>query len=404
MRGSTMVPRMKIPRYLPYMLGTLTAVGPISTDLYLPAFHKIEAGFGLPHGAAQITLATWFFGFAVGQMLQGAATDWLGRRTPLLAGTLIYSLASLGCALAPGMGALALGRFLSAIGGAASSVVPRAVVRDHADGHAAARIMAQLALVTGVAPLLAPAVGGFLLTFISWRWLFGFCVFYGLVSSALVYFFLPETLPPHKRHAIHVGAALQRYWGILREPHFASHTFMSSAALFAIFSFVSGSPVMVTAYHISTARMGVLLTCASIPYILSAQLNPRLLAVFGTDRVIGGAVVGTLVASSLAFVGARLWVLPLPVFIGMVMANTMSLGLIMPNAMISALSRHARSAGSASALAGTVNFLAAALCGWLSGIVADGTVRPITGMLLGGSMVLVVAQMVRLRVRRVVAR
>jgi len=395
---------MKIPRWLPYMLGFLTAVGPVSTDFYLPAFTTIEADFHLPHGAAQITLATWFLGFACGQMMQGAATDWLGRRRPLMVGTALYALASLGCALAPSMGALAFFRFFAAVGGAASSVIPRAVVRDHADGHAAAGIMAQLTLVMGVAPILAPTAGGFLLTFLSWRALFWICTGYGLIGLILVYFFLPETLPVKSRHKIDVMAALRRYTNILCEPNFAVHAFMSCAGLFTLFAFVAGSPALIIAYHISPVRLGILLMFAATPYIAGAQLNPRVLALFGTDRVMRYAVTGAVVAGCSLFVAARIWSLPLPLFMMFIMLNTGSMGLIMPNASISALSRHAPSAGSASALVGTLNFIGAALCGAIGGIVSDGTIRPITGMLLAGTAPLVIAQFVRVRVRAHLAR
>jgi len=395
---------MKIPRWLPYLLGFLTAVGPVSTDFYLPAFTMIEADFHLPHGSAQITLASWFLGFACGQMMQGAATDWLGRRRPLLLGTAVYTLASVGCALSPGMGSLAICRFFAAIGGAASSVIPRAVVRDHADGHAAAGIMAQLTLVMGVAPILAPTAGGLLLLFLSWRALFWICAGYGLIGLTLVYFLLPETLPPAARHQVDVMAAVRRYIGILREPNFAVHAFMTSSGIFTLFAFVAGSPVLILAYHISPARLGTLLMVAAIPYIGGAQLNPRLLARFGTDRVVQFAITGAAVAGVSLFVAASLWRLPLTVFMMFIMLNTASVGLIMPNGSIAALSRHSQSAGSASALIGTLNFISAALCGTIGGIVANGTIRPITEVLLLGTTPLVIAQLIRLRVRSRMAR
>ncbi len=392
-------PNRPIKPWLPYMLGFLTAVGPVSTDLYLPGFAMIEAEFHLPHGAAQITLATWFLGFAVGQMMQGAATDWLGRRLPLLAGTALYMAASIGCALAPSMLALAGFRFLAAIGGAASSVIPRAVVRDHADGHAAAKIMSQLVLVMGVAPILAPTAGGFFLQFVSWRALFWLCAGYGLAGFALVYFFLPETLPRADRHPVDVLAAAKRYARILCEPNFASHAFMSSAGIFTIFAFVAGSPTLIVAYHISPLQLGALLMVTATPYILCAQINPRLLRQFGIDGVIRFAVIGAAVAGLTLFTATSLWHLPLPLFIAFIMLNTASIGLIMPNATISALSHHATSAGTASALIGTLNFLSAALCGYLGGIVANGTIRPIAEMLIAGTIPLVLAQFVRVRVR-----
>ena len=141
-------------RWLAPLLGFLTAVGPLSTDMYLPAFPAIEASYGAPEGTAQITLASWFAGLAVGQIAQGTMADRMGRRVPLMAGLALYTLASAGCALAPTLATLTIMRAVAAFGGSASMVLPRAIVRDLADGHAAARLMSQLMLVMGVAPIL----------------------------------------------------------------------------------------------------------------------------------------------------------------------------------------------------------------------------------------------------------
>src|SRR5579859_2800345 len=159
---------MPFPVWLPALLGLLSAVGPISTDMYLPAFPAIEAALGGRPGTAQVTLATWFLGLAVGQITQGSLSDRFGRRGPLIVGTGLFTVASIGCALAPDLATLSAMRLLAAIGGSASMVVPRAIVRDLSDGHAAARMMSRLVLVMGVAPILAPTLGGFVLATLGW--------------------------------------------------------------------------------------------------------------------------------------------------------------------------------------------------------------------------------------------
>jgi DHA1 family bicyclomycin/chloramphenicol resistance-like MFS transporter len=161
-----------MPGWLPLLLGFLTAVGPLSTDMYLPAFPAIEAELGTRWGGVEGTLAAWFVGLAAGQMVQGTLADRLGRRPPLIAGTALYALASAGCALAPDMASLSIWRCAAAFGGAASAVIPRAVVRDLADGLAAARLMSRLMLVMGAAPVLAPSLGGLLLGAGGWRSIF----------------------------------------------------------------------------------------------------------------------------------------------------------------------------------------------------------------------------------------
>ena len=153
----------KIPGWLPILLGFLQAVGPVSTDMYLPAFPAIEASFHTGPGTAQVTLGTWFLGLAVGQLVQGTLADRFGRRRPLLLGTLLYTFGAVGCAMSGSMGAMAAWRFVAAVGGSASMVIPRAIVRDISEGHEQARLMSRLILVLGVAPILAPTLGGLLL-------------------------------------------------------------------------------------------------------------------------------------------------------------------------------------------------------------------------------------------------
>ncbi len=390
-----MLRRMKYPKWLPYLLGFLTAVGPVSTDLYLPSFTAIEHDFGSPRGAAQITLAAWFVGFAIGQLMQGALTDWLGRRRPLIVGTVFYTFAAAGCALSPNMETLAFFRFATAIGGAASSVIARAIVRDHADGQAAAGIMAQLMMVTGVAPILAPSAGGFLLEIMSWRGLFWICTAYGAIASALVYFLLPESLPIERRQVFHPVRVFQRYGAILIEPSFATNALLASAGMFTVFAFLAGSPALTSAFHMSSSQVGLVLMAAAAPYIFAAQANPRLLRLLGMDAVIRLGAGVSLIAVLTMFAVARLGHTPLVVFIVLVMINNGAIGLVMPNAAISALSRHPHQAGSASALMGSLNFTSAAICSTIGGAIADGTMRPITLVLLIGSAGISIARLLR---------
>src|SRR5258708_34998741 len=179
--------KMPFPSWLPWLLGLLPAIGPASIDMYLPAFTVIEASLGAQPGGAQITLASYFAGLAVGQMTQGTLSDRFGRRNPIIVGTLIYALASIGAALSPSIGWLAVFRAVSAFGGAAGTVIPRAVVRALAPGQAAAGMMSQVMLVPGLAPILAPSIGGAVLIFGSWRWIFWILAGYAVICSVLVY-------------------------------------------------------------------------------------------------------------------------------------------------------------------------------------------------------------------------
>ena len=387
---------MKYPAWLPVLLGVLTAVGPLSTDMYLPAFPAIEASLGGQPGTAQITLATWFAGLAVGQLTQGSLSDRFGRRGPLILGTALYTLASAGCALAPDLLTLSVLRFVAAVGGSASMVIPRAVVRDLADGHAAAHRMSRLMLVMGVAPILAPTLGGLVLEVAPWHVIFWLMVAYGAVCCGLVWRFLPDTLEPSRRIRLGAAGLVARYAGVLRDRVFLAYALMGGFGMFGMFAYIGGSPpVLIQRYAFTPAQYGMLFGCSAGAFILSSQINPRLLPRFGSARVIRAGVsayfaaAATLLGCALLQVGGVFGVV-LPVVVAMG-----SMGFVMPNAAVGALSRHAGQAGSASAMMGTLQFCLAAASGVLVGALSDGTARPMAAMMLAGAVGTVVADRLR---------
>lgn len=377
---------MRVPRWLPLLLGGLTAVGPVSVDMYLPAFPAIEAALGGAPGTAQVTLATFFAGLAVGQLTQGSLSDRLGRRGPLLAGTTIYTLASAGCALAPDLFWLAFFRLVAAFGGSASMVIPRAVVRDLADGHAAARLMSRLMLVMGAAPILAPSLGGVVLAWANWQAIFWIIAAYGALCTLLVWRFLPDTLPVQFRVKLGPGAQASRYLSILGERSFITHALATGFCSFAMFAYIGGSPVVfIDHFGLTPGQFAVVFGLCAVWLIASSQLNPRLITRFGTSRVLRAALrlflaaATALSAIALFNRGGPLAVL-IPLFV-----NMASFGLVMPNATVGALSRHAPRAGSASALIGTMQFLLGAVSGLLVGVLSDGTARPMALLMLAGA-------------------
>ena len=394
---------MAYPNWLPVLLGFLTAVGPLSTDMYLPAFPAIEASLGGRPGTAQITLATWFAGLAIGQVTQGSLSDRYGRRMPLIVGTLIYSVANAGCALAPDIWTLSGLRFIAAFGGSASMVIPRAMVRDLADGHAAARLMSRLMLVMGAAPILAPTLGGFVLGFASWHAIFWLTFAYGGLCCLLVIGALPDTLPRERRLRLGFVSTLGRFAGVLRDRVFLGYALTGGFGMFGMFAYIGGSsPVFIQHFGFSPAQYGMLFGCSAAMFILSSQLNPHLILRFGAARVLRAALAMfmaaglTLVALSFAGAGGPAGIV-VPVMLSMG-----SMGLVMPNAAVGALSRHAAHAGSASALMGTIQFTLAALSGIMVGVLTDGTPRPMAAMVLAGAIGAFAAD--RLRPRPAVAK
>jgi DHA1 family bicyclomycin/chloramphenicol resistance-like MFS transporter len=377
---------MIFPSWLPLLLGFLTAVAPLSIDMYLPAFPAIEASYNAPPGTAQITLAAWFGGLAIGQLSQGTLSDRFGRRLPLMLGTGLYTLASIGCALAPDLFWLSVFRALSAVGGSAGMVVSRAMVRDLADGIAAARMMSRLMLVSGVAPILAPTLGGLILLVASWHAIFLVCAAYGGICCFLVLWKVPETLPPERRMSLSPVTLVTRYAAIATERSFVTHAAMAGFTSFAMFAYIGGSPqAMIGTFGLSTAAFGGLFGVCAAGFITASQINPRILPRFGSSRVMRVAV-RTLCATTLTLAAlshADVKILPLTVLL--IVSTMLCLGFVMQNVQVGALSRHAAHAGSAAALIGTWQFVLGSSSVMIVGLLTDGSPRGMATLMVVGA-------------------
>ncbi len=387
---------MKVPGWLPTLLGFLSAVGPISTDMYLPAFPAIEATFGGQPGSAQITLATWFLGLAVGQVTQGSLSDRFGRRGPLVVGIAIYTLASAGCALAPDLVTLSAMRAVAAFGGSASMVIPRAMVRDMTEGYAAARLMSRLMLVMGAAPILAPSLGGIILGAANWHAIFWIAALYGAICGGLAWWAMPDTLPPERRVSLNLGGMASRYASIIQERSFITHVAMGGFAMFGMFAYLGGSPdVFITIFHLAPGTYGALFGGCAATYIFASQVSPRLLPRFGPSPLVRIGVRVYLAATAVLMLVAWLrvghwWAIWLPIVVAFC-----SMGFVMPNAVVGAMQRHPQHAGSASALMGTLQFCLGAVSGLAVGMFNDGTVRPMATLMLIGALGAVIADIYR---------
>jgi DHA1 family bicyclomycin/chloramphenicol resistance-like MFS transporter len=375
---------MSFPVWLPALLGFMTAVGSISIDMYLPAFPTIARELGDIRGGAQMTLAAFFIGLAIGQLVFGPLADRAGRKLPLLAGMTLYTAATIGCALSTGLVSFSVFRFLAALGGAASIVVPRAVVRDLATGQSAARMMAQLMLVMGLSPILAPALGGFILQWAGWRSIFWFQAIYGISNLALVGFFLPDTLPPERRVRHGLVSVLHRYIQVGRDRSFLPAALTVGFASATLFAYLGGSPqVFEAGFHVSPVLYGCIFGLNGFALIMGSQLNGRvIMARFGLDRTLTGAVrvmlAGTVYLAAIALLG----------FGGL--AGTLAglfvvlgcLGFIFPNGTVAVMARHHANAGVASALTGTFQFTLGAVSGMLVGELSDSTPRAMALIML----------------------
>jgi DHA1 family bicyclomycin/chloramphenicol resistance-like MFS transporter len=370
-----------VTRRLPLLLGFLIAVGPVSTDMYLPAFPAIARDFH-DEAAPQISLASYFLGLAIGQMTQGAVSDRLGRRGPLLAGLIIYTFASIGCALCWSVNSFVVFRFLAALGCSAGVVIPRAMVRDLADGPAAAKLFSKLMLVMGVAPILAPMLGAVVVTAAGWRVIFILAAIYGVLAVALIWRFLPDTLPPARRTRIGLLSVVARYGGIFRERAFITHALTGGFTSAALFAYLAATPqIFIGHYGWSTPAYATLFGVNAVAYIGYNQLNPVLVHRWGIAPVISIAVAVLVVACVVLM--ALAWH-PLGPFAlaAALLVSELGFGLITPSAMVGALSRHQNHAGSASALLGTMQYTGGAIAGLSMGLLADGSARPMAVAML----------------------
>jgi DHA1 family bicyclomycin/chloramphenicol resistance-like MFS transporter len=394
----------QMPVWLIVMLGALSAVGPLSTDMYLPAFPTLETALGGGVGSAQITLAAWFAGLAVGQFSQGPASDRWGRKLPLIVGMAIYTIGSIGCAVSQDIWSFTACRFLAALGGSAGMVIPRAIVRDVASGNQGARIMSQLMLVLGVVPVLAPTLGGLVLAVANWRWIFWVATLYGVIAMVAVRFALPDTLPPAMRLHLAPMEVLARYIAIGCERVFLTNTLIVSFVTFVVFAYLSGTPIVFERIlHFSPTGFGVMFGINAFFYILGTQMNARLVTRVGTVRMMTiGLVSLSLAALALTFVastglaGAHGYLIAAVLPIMWVMG---SLGFISPNGTVMALGAHARHAGSASALLGTLQFSLGAISGVLMGLFQAISILPMALVILTGVAGANLANLARMRTR-----
>ncbi|MFE9686943.1 multidrug effflux MFS transporter [Streptomyces sp. NPDC006285] len=375
------------------ILGGLTAVPPLSMDMYLPALPEVTDALHASAATVQLTLTACLAGMALGQLVVGPMSDKWGRRRPLIAGLLVYILATAVCAIAPTVELLVAFRLLQGLAGAAGIVIARAVVRDLYDGVAMARFFSTLMLISGVAPILAPLLGGQVLRVTDWRGVFFVLTVIGIVLTAVVWRLLPETLPPGRRHDGGTLEALRTMRGLLADRVFTGYMLTGGFAFAALFAYISASPFVVQEiYGASPQTYSIVFGVNSVGLVIVGQVNGKILVGrVSLDKVLAvGLAVITLASAALLLMSAGAFgeVGLVPIAVGLfVLMSAMSL--CMPNTNALALMRTRHSAGSASALLGTSSFLVGAIATPLVGIAGEHTAVPMAVVQLACSLVAV---------------
>ncbi|MEU7117180.1 Bcr/CflA family multidrug efflux MFS transporter [Streptomyces zaomyceticus] len=362
------------------VLGGLTALPPLSMDMYLPALPEVTGALNAPAATVQLTLTACLAGMALGQLVVGPMSDKWGRRRPLLIGMIVYVLATAVCALAPTAELLIGFRLLQGLAGAAGIVIARAVVRDLYDGVEMARFFSTLMLISGVAPIIAPLIGGQILRITDWRGVFHVLAVIGVLLTLVVWRFLGETLPAERRHEGGVGEALRTMKGLLADRVFTGYMLTGGLAFAALFAYISASPFVVQEiYGASPQTFSLLFGLNSVGLVAVGQINGKLLiGRVSLDKALGWGL-GIILVSALALLlmtsGVFGEVGLFPVAAGLFVLMS-AMGLAMPNTNAQALMRTPHAAGSASALLGTTSFLVGAVASPLVGIAGEHTAVP----------------------------
>lgn len=359
-----------------FILGLLAMLMPLSIDMYLPALPVISAQFGVPAGSAQMTLSTYILGFALGQLFYGPMADSFGRKPVILGGTLIFAGAAVACAQAQTIDQLIVMRFFHGLAAAAASVVINALMRDIYPKEEFSRMMSFVMLVTTIAPLVAPMAGGAVLVWFSWHVIFWILALAALLASAMIFFFIDETLPAERRQKFHIRTTMGNFASLFRHKRVLSYMLASGFSFAGMFSFLSAGPfVYIELNHVSPQHFGYYFALNIVFLFIMTIINSRFVRRVGALNMFrAGLWIQFVMAIWLvlsAFTGVGFWALVVVVaaFVGCV-------SMVSSNAMAVILDEFPHMAGTASSLAGTFRFGIGAIVGALLSMATFNTAWP----------------------------
>lgn len=364
------------------VLAMLTALGPLSTDFYLPSLPDIVRAMETDVSGAQATLSAFLFGFAAGQVVWGPLSDRLGRRPVLLIGLCLFVVMTLACAFAPSIEALIGARFAQALGASGPIVLGRAMVRDLYDGPRAGRELARMGMIMGIVPAIAPVIGGVLQNAFGWRSTFLASLLFALALLTIVLTILPETLRRRAPDRLSVPAIIRGYRLLLQNRAYRVYVALTSIAFAGLFAFISGSSfVLMGVYGLSAPAYGLSFGFAVLGFILGTIIAQRLVGRRGLDGVIaiGVACLAAGGLAMLACVGTGFGG-PLGV-VGPMTLYTCGIGLVMPQAQAAAMMPFPDRAGAASSLTGLCQMLLSACVGLLVGHLLKGSALPLPAVM-----------------------
>jgi DHA1 family bicyclomycin/chloramphenicol resistance-like MFS transporter len=379
-----------------FIFGFLSAIAPLSIDIYLPALPMLRNALSANEAQTLFTLSAFFIGFGTGQLLLGPIADRFGRKRPLAAGLVLYVIASVGCALATSMTTIVVWRFLQAFGGSVVPIAVQAMVRDLYNRNESARILSLNMLVTASAPIVAPLIGGQVLLWLDWRAIFWVLVAFGVLAFTAV-LLLPETLDPSRRNQANPLAMLLGYVQLFRTPRYLGYVACSAFYFFCLFGFLAGSPfVYIEYFGVPPQYYGFLFGVNMIGMIAASYLNSRIVVRYGADRLLrfacaaGAAFSLVLLATGVGGFGAIPGI-AVPLFLVLSL-----LTVVASNAISGALTVAQNRAGAGAALAGALQFGAGALVSAAIGWLANGTPQPMVVIICAGAVLAFAANLLLL--------
>jgi DHA1 family bicyclomycin/chloramphenicol resistance-like MFS transporter len=341
--------------YLILILGLLTAIGPFSIDMYLPAFPDIAKGLNTTIAKVMLSLSSFFIGISAGQLLYGPLLERFGRKKPLYFGLTVYLLASIGCAMATSVNALIVFRLLQALGGCAGMVTARAMVRDLFEVKENAKVFSMLMLVVAVSPIIAPTLGGYITAVLGWRYVFAMLIIVALIILVGIYILLPESKKPDPNYSLMPRSIISSFLGIIRHPQFYTYSLTGAISSAGLYAYISGSPhVFMEIFKVSEQQYGWIFALIAMGLIGAAQINTVLLKNYKSEQIIKMALsCQSVIGIILAVVTYSGWG-DLFVTIFLIFIFLCCQGFIFPNSSALSLAPFGHNAGNASALLGAI--------------------------------------------------
>ncbi|MEG0849843.1 MAG: multidrug effflux MFS transporter [Flavobacterium sp.] len=364
------------------ILGSLTALGPFSIDMYLPGFSDIAKDLNTTVAKVSMSLSSYFVGISAGQLLYGPLLDRFGRKKPLFIGLLVYILASLGCIYVTNIDSFIFLRFVQAIGSCAATVASVAMVRDLFPVKDIPKVFSLLMLVVGLSPMLAPTVGGYVTEDFGWHTVFLILMFMGIFILAASQIGLPNTYKPDPSISLKPKPIITNFLKVLKEPQFYTYAFTGAIAFSGLFSYVAASPIIfMDIYHVDAKTYGWIFAFMSVSFIGSSQLNSILLKRFSSEQMIYGALISQSVVSIVFLILSLNNLLGLYETIGMLFLFLACLGISNPNTAGLTLAPFAKNTGSASALMGAIQLGIGAFASFAIGIFVKDSIAPMVAIM-----------------------